>query len=47
MKAMVRNLSYEQRVVFDKMIHYVKSIAIGRNGGLISYDPPQLIATGA
>lgn len=46
MKAMARDLSYEQRIVFDKMIHYVKSIAIERNGGLISYDPPALIATG-
>ena len=46
MKSMVRDLSFEQRVVFDKMIHYVKSIAIARNGGLISCDPPLMIATG-
>ena len=46
MKLMARNLSYEQRVVFDKIIHYIKSIAIERNGGLISYDPPLIIATG-
>ena len=42
----VRDLTFEQRVVFDKYIHYFKSIKCVRNGGDIMPEPPRIIVHG-
>ena len=42
----VRELSFEQRVVFDKFIHYFKSMKCVRNGGDIMPEPPRIIVHG-
>ena len=43
----VRNLTYEQRVVFDKYIHYLQSIKCAkRGGGDIIPEPPRIIVHG-
>ena len=46
MKEQVRNLTYEQRIAFDKFVHYVKTIICSENGGDIIPEPPLLIVTG-
>ena len=42
----VRSLSYEQRVVFDKYIHYFQSIKCVRHEGDIIPEPPKIIVHG-
>ena len=47
MKANVRTLSYEQRVVFDKYIDFCKRVMCSiRYGGNVETDPPRLIVHG-
>ena len=41
-----RSLSYAQRVIFDKIIHYVRCVAIERKGGIIKPDPPMILVNG-
>ena len=41
-----RLLSFEQRVVFDRYIHYFKSIKCVRHGGDIMPEPPRIIVHG-
>ena len=42
----IRNLTYEQRVVFDKFIHYFQSLINVQNGGDIIPEPPMVIMQG-
>ena len=42
----IRNLTYEQRVVFDKFIHYFQSLINVQNGGDIIPEPPMVIVQG-
>ena len=42
----VRNLTFEQRIIFDKFIHYAQSIKCARHGGDIVPEPPKIIAHG-
>ena len=42
----VRKLTYEQRVVFDKYIHYLQSIKCAKKGGDIIPEPPRIIVHG-
>ena len=42
----VRLLTYEQRVVFDKFIHFIKSLVCFKNGGNIEAEPPRMIVHG-
>ena len=42
----IRNLTYEQRVVFDKFIHYFQCLINVQNGGDIIPDPPMIIVQG-
>ena len=42
----VRNLTFEQRVVFDKYIHFAKSLICFKNGGEIEAEPPRIIVHG-
>ena len=42
----VRNLTYEQRVVFDMYIHYFQSIRNVQHGGDIMPEPPRVIVQG-
>ena len=42
----VRSLSYEQRVIFDKFIHFLQSIVCVKNNGDIEPIPPRLIVHG-
>ena len=42
----VRSLTYEQRVVFDRYIHYLQCIKCVRHGGDIIPDPPRIIVHG-
>ena len=42
----VRSLTYEQRVVFDKYIHYLQSIKCVRHEGDIIPEPPRIIVHG-
>ena len=37
----VRGLSYEQRLVFDDVIHYCRCVAIDNLGGQIDPEPPK------
>ena len=47
MKRNVHNLSFEQRVVFDKFINFAKSVMCAvRHGGNIDTTPPKLIVHG-
>ena len=41
-----RSLTYEQRVVFDKFIHYLQCIICARHGGDIEPIPPRIIVHG-
>ena len=42
----VRLLTFEQRVVFDKYIHYLQSIKCAKHGGDIIPEPPRIIVHG-
>ena len=42
----IRNLTYEQRVVFDKFIHYFQCLINVQNGGDIIPDPPMIKVQG-
>ena len=42
----VRGLSYEQRLVFDDVIHYCRCVAIDNLGGQIDPEPPKYIVHG-
>ena len=42
----VRLFSYEQRVVFDKYIHFLKCIICAKHGGNIEPIPPRIIVHG-
>ena len=42
----VRSLSYEQRVVFDRYVHYFQSIKCVRHEGDIIPEPPRMIVHG-
>ena len=42
----VRLLTFEQRVVFDKFIHFAKSLICFKNGGEIEAEPPRMIVHG-
>ena len=39
-------MTYEQRVVFDKFIHYFQCLINVQNGGDIIPDPPMIIVQG-
>ena len=42
-----RSLSYAQKIVFDKFMHYIRCMVIQRNGGgLIEAKPPMIIVHG-
>ena len=41
-----RSLSYAQKLIFDKIIHYIRSVAIERKGGIIKPDPPMILVNG-
>ena len=42
----VRSLSFEQRVIFDRFIHFLQSIVCVKNNGDIEPIPPRLIVHG-
>ena len=42
----IRDLTYEQRVIFDKYIHYLQSLKCVKHGGDIMPEPPRIIAHG-
>ena len=46
MRQKARSLSYEQRIAFDKVIHYAKCVFIDRKGIQINAIPPILILHG-
>ena len=46
MRADVRKMSFEQRIVFDKVIQYCKDVIIARKDITYKYDIPQLIVHG-
>ena len=41
-----RGLSYEQKIIFDRFIHYCQCVAIDKRGGQIDPEPPRIIAHG-
>ena len=41
-----RSLSFEQRIVFDKIVTFCKSVLRSNNGAAIVPKPPKLIVTG-
>ena len=41
-----RSLSYAQKIVFDKIIHYIRCVAIEKKGGIIKPDPPMILVNG-
>ena len=42
----VRNFSFEQRIVFDKFVHFTKSVVRNSKGSKIVPKPPNIIVTG-
>ena len=46
MLELARSLSFEQRIVFDTMLHYCKSIVMANNGANVVLDPPCFIIHG-
>ena len=41
-----RSLSFEQRVVFDKIVKFCKSVLRSNNGADVIPNPPNMIVTG-
>ena len=41
-----RSLSFEQRIIFDKIVHFCKEVLRSKRGANINPNPPQLIVKG-
>ena len=41
-----RGLSFEQRIVFDQIVKFCKSVLRSKRGALVEIIPPQIIVTG-
>ena len=46
MRRAAQTLSYEQRVIFDKIVNYCKEVVMSRGNQTFEPDPPRIIAHG-